>query len=464
MRDRIVTTLFAALLAACSSGPDAPLPALELPHDSVDAEDLTAWWTRFHDPRLDALIARVLEHNHDLQIAAARVDEAAALLRSADDLMPEATLRAGVARNQTSDKNAFPRFPGIDRRNFGHTIGIEVLWEADLWGRIRAGQRASLAEMLRNVHAMHGLRSALLAQAAQSYFRLVAIDRRLALTTQTLRNREEAVRIQERRLAAGTGSRLEVRQAEGDLAEVQALLPRMLQAQAAAERGLLVLAGGAPRDFAGHAIARAETLPEPPAIPAGLPSDLLARRPDVREAEAALVASNARVSEAKARYFPTIRLTASAGQESRELQDLFLGSATVWNLAAGLTQPVFNLRKIDADVDAATARAAAAEAGYVRAAQAAFVEVYDALDARSASAATLAAQQRRIETLRDAERIARARHEAGAGAFLDLLDARRNLLEVETDNIDVAADRLAATVDVYRALGGGWQETVVESK
>jgi multidrug efflux system outer membrane protein len=290
------------------------------------------------------------------------------------------------------------------------------------------------------------------------------MDRRVALTEESIRNREEAVRIQRRRLAAGTGSRLEVRQAEGDLAEVAALLPRLQKAQATAERGLLVLAGGSPRDLAGHAIARAALLPEPPAIPAGLPSDLLARRPDVREAEAALVAANARVSEAKARYFPTIRLTASVGQESEELANLFTSPATVWNLAAGLTQPLFGLRKIDAEVDAATARAAAAEASYVRAAQAAFAEIYDALDARSASAQTLGAQVRRIAALRDAEHIAFVRHEAGAGAFLDLLDARRNLLQVEMNHIEVAVERIEATIDVYRALGGGWQETEAEPK
>lgn len=464
MRERLLTTLFAVVLAGCSGAPDAPVPKLELPADAAEAEDLATWWHRFADPQLDELIARVLTYNQDLHVAVARVDESAALLRAADDLLPEGGVRASVGRNQTSDRNAFPRFAGIDRRNSAHAISLDVLWEADLWGRIRAGQRASLAELQRDVQAMHALRAALTSQAAQSYFRLVAMDRRVALTEESIRNRADAVRIQERRLAAGTGSRLEVRQAEGDLAEVMALLPRLRQAQSTAERGLLVLAGGSPRDLAGHAVARAGLLPEPPAIPAGLPSDLLARRPDVREAEAALVAANARVSEARARYFPTIRLTASVGQESEELANLFTSPATVWNLAAGLTQPLFGLRKIDAEVDAAAARAAAAEAGYVRAAQAAFAEVYDALDARSASAETLAAQVRRIEALRDAERIARVRHEAGAGAFLDLLDARRNLLQVEMNHIEVAVERIEATIDVYRALGGGWQETEPEPK
>jgi len=199
-------------------------------------------------------------------------------------------------------------------------------------------------------------------------------------------------------------------------------------------------------------------LPAPPQVPAGLASDLLARRPDVREAEAALAAANARVSEARARYFPTIRLTGSAGQESKDLGDLFTSPATVWNLAGSLTQPLFGLRKIDAQFDTAAARSRAAEATYVHTVQTAFAEIYDALGARTASNQTLVAQARRIDALSAAEHIAESRHTAGAGAFFDLLDARRNLLAVQTDSIDTAADELSATIDVYRALGGGWSD------
>jgi multidrug efflux system outer membrane protein len=204
------------------------------------------------------------------------------------------------------------------------------------------------------------------------------------------------------------------------------------------------------------AIERAATLPQTPTVPEGLPSDLLTQRPDIREAEARLAAAAARIEEARARYFPTIRLTAYGGQESKDLGDLLTSPATAWNLAGGLTQPLFGLKKIDAGFDAAEARGRAAEAMYVKTVQMAFAEIHDALGARSASSTVLQAEQRRITALRAAEKIADARYAAGNGGFFDLLDARRNLLSAQILSVDAAAEHLVATIDIYRALGGGW--------
>lgn len=457
MRDLRSPALALLLAAACGTPAPIAKPELELPPAVTPAEDLAAWWARFGDRDLDALLVRVLDHNQDLAIAAARVLEAAALVRNADDLLPDANLSASAGRTQTSDRNAFPRFAGIDRRNSAHAVGLDVTWELDLWGRIRAGNDAAVADLLKNREDHNGVRAALAAQAAQSYFRLVAIDRRLQLAEATLQNRTDALRIQQRRQQAGTGTALEVHQAEAEVEAVAGTLPRLRQAQASAERALLVLAGDSPQAIATPLLPRRADLPAPPPVPAGLPSDLLARRPDVRAAEAALAASSARVAEARGRYFPTIRLTGNVGQESESLSDLFIGPAAIWGFAGSLVQPLFALRKIDAQVDAAEARRLQAEAGYVLTVQRAFAEVYDALGSRTASHDTLASQARRVEALVQAERIAAARHEAGAGAFLDLLDARRALLAVQQERIDTAADELVATVDVYRALGGGWE-------
>lgn len=452
-------SLFLALLAtaACSSAPPAPPPQFQLPDLTVIPEpQLSRWWTTFGDPELQDLVDHTLANNRELLAAAARVEESAALVRNADDLLPLANVRAGVGRSQTSDRSAFPRFGGIDRRNYSFSVGLDVTYELDLWGRIRAGDRAVLADLAAQSETAITLASMLAAQAAQSYYRLVAIDRRLALLRATVENRTDAVRIQQRRLAAGTGSALELRQVEADLAAVAAQLPRLLAAQASAERALLVLTGAEPRTIAARQVARTTELPAPPAVPADLPADLLQRRPDLRAAEARLAAASARVDEARSRYFPTIRLTGSLGQESKDLSDLFVGPATVWNLAAGITQPLFGLRKIDAQVDAATARRAAAEADYVRAVQGSFAETYDALGYLSATRDTAAAQQQQQEALAAATRIAELRHGAGAGGFLDLLDARRNLLQVQTARIDTALEQLTATIDVFRALGGGF--------
>ena len=456
-RSRAVSAL-GLLLAACLSPSDASPPALELPASSAPAEDLATWWTRFQDPQLDALIAHALEHNQDLAIAAARVLEAAALVRNADDWLPDANFSASAGRNETSDKNAFPRFAGIDRDNSAHAASVDITWELDLWGRIRAAHDAALADLLQNRENLHGARAAIAAQTAQSYFRLVAIDLRLRLSEDTLQNRRDVQRIQQRRLALGTGTPLEAHQAEADAEAVASLLPRLHQAQTSAARALLLLTGEQPAALQSPALQRRADLPSPPPVPPDLPSDLLARRPDIRAAEAALAAASARVDEARARYFPTIRLTGSIGQQSESLTDLFVSPATVWAFAASIFQPLTGLREIDAQHDAAQARRLQAEAGYVRTVQTAFAEAYDAIGTRAASHDTLTAQQRRIDALQNAERVATARHDAGAGSFLDLLDARRDLLTVRQERIDTAADELVATVDVYRALGGGWSE------
>ncbi len=456
MRD-LRPAVLVLLLAGCGAAPRPRPPELELPPTIIAAEDLSTWWARFGDPPLAALIGRVLDHNSDLTAAAARVTEAAALVRNADDLLPEIDFRASAGRNQTSDRNAFPRFAGIDRRNPAHSVGIDVAWELDLWGRIRAGSDAALADLLRQRENLRGLRAALAAQAAQSYVRLVALDLRRQLVESTLANRRQALLIQQRRHLAGAGTALEVHQAEAEVEAIEVALPRLRQAQTSAQRALAILAGETPVAIATPLLSRRQDLPLPPPVPPGLPSDLLARRPDVRAAEAALAASSARVAEARGRYFPQIQLTGSVGQESKSLADLFTGPATAWAFAGALVQPLFGLRKIDAQVDAAEARRVQAEANYVHTVQTAFGEAYDALGARTASHDTLTAQDRRIDALLRTERIAAARHEAGAGAFLDLLDARRALLAAQTERIDTAADELTATVDVYRALGGGWE-------
>lgn len=448
----------AVLTAACASTPDESPPVQDLPviAAAAPAPDLGSWWKSFGDPALDALVAKALEHNHDLQIAAARVAEVGALLRNADDLLPLVNARAGVGRSQTSDRAAFPRFGGIDRRNYSWTVGLDVTYEIDLWGRVRAGERAARADLAAVSADACTAASALAANTAAAYWRLVAIDRRIALFEATVQNRAEAARVQAQRLQGGTGTRLELQQAEAERCAAESPLPAQRSARAAAERALLVLTGATPRELAESTVARTSTLVAPPAVPASLTSDLLQRRPDVRSAEAALAAATARVDEARARYFPTIRLTGTLGQESKDLSDLFVGPATVWNLASGLTQPLFGLRKIDAQVDAATARRQAAEENYAATAQHAYAEALDALTASGAAAETLRATERQLQAVSAVERTAAARHAAGVGTFLELLDAQRGRQQVESAHIDAELGRLLAAVDVCRALGGGF--------
>lgn len=452
--------LAAAVLSACASSAKlSPAPKLDLPALQSAAEtDLSRWWLRFEDAQLNQLIDTALQHNSNLKAAAARVEESAALLRvSRSYLFPTVDAGLGATRSRSTELGLNPAPNPIINNTY--TASLNVSYELDLWGRVRSGADAASARFLATREAQNGLRSAIAAQVAQTWFTLLALDQRLTLARNTLATREEALRVQNRLFDVGSVGPLSVRQAESERESVAASIPRLVSAQASTERALAVLIGASPRAIVEERVQRAErdALPLPPQIPGGLDSTLLTRRPDIREAEASLAAASASVKEARADFFPRITLTGSYGRESTDLSDLFTGPAAVWNLAAGLTQPIFGAGRIHAQVDAAEARRKQAEASYVNAVQAAFREVYDSLGNVGAASEALLAQDRQVTALRETQRIAQRRYEAGLAPYLEVLDAQRNLLSTESARIETQAERLNSTVDVFRALGGGWE-------
>ncbi|MDB5816251.1 MAG: transporter [Rhodocyclales bacterium] len=462
IRSAVLSLLAALVLSACVSTPVATKPALDLPQaGGVAAQDLSQWWLRYDDPALTALVERALTNNADLKVAVARVDEAAALLSVARaDLLPSVDANVGANRSQATKQSAIPRPANAYIAN-DYQVGISVAYELDLWGRVRNADKAAMAQLLASREAMSAFRSSLAADVARGYFTLLAADRKIALTRQTLSTREDAFQLAQKRFNGGTANSLQLQQAQSERDAIAALLPRQIAAQAQSERALALLTGDSPRLIVEGKIGRsnAEMLPPAPAVPEGLPSDLLARRPDIRQAEANLAASQAQISEARARYFPQIILTGSGGRESNTLSDLFSGPALVWRIAASLTQPIFGMRQIEAQVSAAKAREQQSEAAYVKSVQTAFKEVYDALGNLHAANDTLTAQEQRSTSLRESLRIAQRRYDAGVSAYLDVLDAQRNLYSVDADRIDAQTDRLNASVDLFRALGGGWDMT-----
>lgn len=459
---------FALLVLGCSTtGVDMARPTLDLPalQQGIAEEDLTQWWTRFEDPALTAFIERALVQNADLKVAAARVAESAALLRvSRAALLPDAGIALGASRSRATEVGAQPHQSGTPLINNSFTAGLEVSYEVDLWGRIRSGNDAALAELAASREAQNGLRSALAAQIAQNWFNRHALDHKIALARDTLATREEAVHLQQRLFDAGNSGPLSLRQAEAEREAVAALLPRLIAARASSERALAVLAGESPRAIVASGMAETSTgksgerLPLAPAVPEGLNSDLLSRRPDIREAEAHLLTSRANVAVAQADFFPRISLTGSYGRESKDLSDLFTGPATVWNIAGSLLQPLIAAGRIQAQVNAAEARRQQAEARYVATVQGAFREVYDSLGNLRAANDTVVAQEKQAAALREALRIAQRRYSAGLSSYLEVLDAQRNLLNTETSLIETQTQQLTATVDVFRALGGGWSK------
>ena len=332
-------------------------------------------------------------------------------------------------------------------------------YQLDLWGRYRRASEAARAELLASQFAKDTVNLSVAAQVAQGYFTLRALDQQLQIAEQTLQSRQASLALREKRYRGGVSSELEYRQAQAETAATQAAVPRLQQAQTAAEKALQVLIGASPRELMTSQVPRGKTVTElttPPLIPAELPSQLLEQRPDLRAAEARLIAANARIGVAKAAYFPNISLTGNLGSESLRLADLFSAPAQTWSFVGQLAMPIFDFGKTGAAVDAASARQRQALADYTQAVQNAFRETYVALQAHRTSREQFAAQTAQVDALRRALRLAQLRYDNGYSSYLEVLDAQRNLFSAEIDWVQTRQAQLDAVVSVYLALGGGW--------
>jgi outer membrane protein, multidrug efflux system len=449
-------------LSGCFTLPQIKQPHPELPAawpgGSAGASIAPDWWKAYGDPVLDALMEEALAHSPDIRLAAARVDEARANLGLARaDQYPSAQIGAQASRSRSTEVGTFP-FPAPINNDF--QLNLQAAYEVDLWGRYRKATEAARADLLGTEYAREVVRLSLTSDVAKDYFALRALDARLDLARKTLDNRQVAVELQRLRFQAGVVSELDLRQAEAELASVQASVAQFAQAARQQELALVVLLGRSPRAIVEGRVTRGaslDALTEPPVVPAGLPSDLLARRPDLRQAEENLAANQARIGEAKAALFPSLSLTANLGTESKDLSDLFSGPSTIWGITAGLVQTVFNAGRTEAAIQAADARQVQALVAYDQAVQQAFREVLDALVAQRQSRELSEADRRRSATLRRALELAELRYKNGVDNYLVVLDAERNLYQAEQDAIDARRARLVATADLLKALGGGWE-------
>jgi len=454
----LVALALAAALTACATT-ETRVPAVDLPPTNAAAiPGIDRWWTQFDDPQLTALIDEALAANLDLRIAVARIDEARARLRLARSYqLPSVDADLGAARSQRSDATE-PRFPGpLITNNYG--AGLNVAYEVDLWGRLSANTTAAQATLLGTRYSAETVRTVLAAQVANAYFQLLSLDAQLQLSRDTLATRIESVNLQKQRFDAGLIGDFEVRQAEAERATVASSIPPLQRAVAQTEAALAALAGRSARAVFTPAVARNVELKVDdggPVVPEGLPSDLLARRPDVQLAEANLVATNARITEARAQYFPAVALTARLGSESSDLSDLFSGPSVVWTIAGSVLQPIFNAGRIASQVEAATSQRDQAELDYVRTVQLAFRDAHDALVAHRTARESYVAQEDRRAQYAEALRLADVRYKAGYTSYIEVLDNQRNLLDAERARLVALRARQSALVDVYKALGGGW--------
>jgi multidrug efflux system outer membrane protein len=461
MRRIARSSLFLLLLAGCASPVKYERPPVELPQAWKESGPRFAqdgrWWRIYEDAQLEALVERSFKDNADLVVAAARVDEARALLGEAESfLFPRLDAQGSASRQQISQRSA-TSFPGVAREFSTYRATLNLSYELDLFGRLRSGADAARAELEASEASRDAVRLALAAQVAKSYFGLRSFDEQVVLTRQSLALREDLLGLQRKRQRAGVIGDFELRQLEAEAAAARAQLPALEEAREAQEAALAVLLGGTPREVFESAVEvkrQYEERLQAPVVPAGLPSELLLRRRDLVEAERRLAAANARVSVARSEMFPSIALTAVLGSESAALSNLFSGPAGLWTVAAAISQPVFSGGRTEARTAAAEARERAALAQYQQAVRVAFSEVRTALASQSRARERFDAESERARALRETLRLARLRYESGIASQIEVIDAERGLLAARIARVDALRAHRAAVADLFRALGG----------
>jgi multidrug efflux system outer membrane protein len=455
-------SMLVALLAGCTTvGPDYERPALELPRQFPGAEQAAAapvayeWWSLYNDATLSELVAATRRSNVDLRLAAARVREAEAVLREAGAAFyPEVTGGYSATRNRVSTRSLPPPPATAPLTRSQHSLTASTSFELDFWGRFARASEAAQAALLASRFSYDVVELTLTGTVAQAYFALRSLDAQIAVLELTLRLRKDSLAIAQARLEAGLASELDVHQAQGALADALVQRREAQRQRALVERQIAALAGRLDMKLVpGELFA----LPLPPVPPPGLPSALLERRPDIRSAEASLVAANAQIGVARAALFPSLSLTGALGAQSAELSSLLSSGAGIWSLGFGLSLPIFDAGRREARVEQAEARREQALASYQRSIETAFREVSDALANVEQTAGTEADLLARLQAARNALELSTLRYESGYSPYLEVLDAQRTANEAELAFVRNRQARLAFTVDLMKALGGGWQ-------
>jgi multidrug efflux system outer membrane protein len=456
--------LAAMLLASCTFGPNYKRPLVETPdafrgQPAAGAGSLAdlAWFELFRDDALTGLVRAALQENFELRIAAERVLQArAAYGITRADQWPEIGASAGVAAARASRRGAARGVPdGADADVSYIEAGFNVGWELDVWGRLRRLSEAARAQYLATEEARRGVVTTLVADVSETYLVLRALDLELEIARRTRDLATESLRLTETRRSGGIASALDVRQAEQLLFTATSQIASLEREIAQAENALSLLLGRAPGDVPrGQAL---EALQPPPSVPAGLPSALLERRPDIRQAEQQLIAANAQIGAAKAEYFPRISLTGFFGAQSRALSNLLSGPAVLASAGAGAAAPIFNGGRTRANVRLAEAVQREAVVQYQRTIFTALRDVADALAAHGKTREQRGEQERLVQTLGESVRLATQRYQGGLDSYLPVLDAQRNLFEGELALARLRQQEFSSVVQLYRALGGGWQ-------
>jgi multidrug efflux system outer membrane protein len=457
---------------ACKAGPGYERPEVAVPEtyrfsdttyttDSLAKLDSAAatfadlpWWEVFGDDTLQALIRDGLAHNYDLQIAMARVVEARAITKVAGSaLWPQIGVEAGGERAQATSPDAAAL--GLPRVANRFSLDGFLSWEIDLFGRVRRQKESAQAQFFATEFAQRGATISVVTGIADAYFTLRALDEQLEIARNTVDSRRQTVELFKRRELGGVSNRMEVSQAEADLADAIATELETERQIAIQETVVSLLLGRGPGPVA-RGTSLSEQVP-PPEVPTGLPSGLLERRPDVREAEELVRSANADIGVASADYWPHLSLTGLFGWVSPELSKLVTSPQTVWSVGGGIVQPLFQGGRIKGNVQAARARWEQSANFYLRTAQGAFGEVADALVGIKYYRDISEQRELEVKALEEGSTLTRSRYVAGRSNYLEVLDVDRRLFAAQTQAVGARLDRNRIYIQLYRALGGGWQ-------
>lgn len=489
------------VLTGCAVGPDYERPDMDLPDSAFDStllsdqqqQSLAYWWTRYQDPTLNKLISQALDSNLDIALQVQRVRQARAELGYQNaQLYPSISGQAqgmrervgsavpsgggggssssggsssgssgGSSSGGSSGASAGGSAGGGTQRYNYYSIAGTLNYELDIWGALRRSDEQARAQLLSSAYTQDSIRLQTVADVVTNYMSLRSLQRQIRVTKETIRTRVEGLRLDQKRYDYGAIDKLTLLQTRSLLESARAQLPPLKQQESQVRTSLAILTGKTPRQILTQTqIPKGDfsdmTLPQD--LPVVLPSTLVNRRPDIRAAEASLIASNANVGVAKARFFPTFNLSAMIGTEALDVDDLFQPYSKIEQFGGSITAPILDFGRINAQYRSAKAQKAAAEIQYRQAVRQAFQDVHDALDEVKYSRKRVKAVKDQVDSYRETLKLAQLRYKVGRTNYFDVLDAQRNLFSSQLDLAEAVRDRFTATADLYKALGGGWTE------
>ncbi len=470
MKHYVAVTLFISIvLTGCAVGPNYQRPVVQTPQSFRAPQPLSAqqadsfadlkWWDVFKDEKLQDLVRTALVQNYDLRDAVARVEAARANLGiTRSNQFPQVSASGNVQFNRLSRDGQFAlpaSFVGSQNRTFGEATLNLLSFEVDLWGRLRRATESARANLLSADENRKAVATTLVSDVATAYFSLRELDYELDISKRTLDTRQASLELIKNRQGGGIATLLDLRQGEQLVYTASETIPTLQQQIEQTENRITLLLGKNPGE-----VVRGRSLTEqgfPPEVPTGLPSALLERRPDFRAAEQALVAANAQIGVAKAAYFPQISLSGFLGGQSTQLATLFSGPHSAWSFVPQITQPIFTAGRLKSTVKLTEAERESALIQYERVIQTAFTDVSNALIAHQRQRESRVQQEALVIALQDRTRLAYVRYRGGVDTLLNALDADRDLFQAELALSQIRLNELVSVVQLYKALGGGWQ-------